>query len=174
MKTVLVNIYKFNELSEEAKENALSKLSDINVGYEWWESVYYDAENVGLEISSFDTYRGDIDIDFASHAIETAYKIISEHGEKTETHLLAFNFLKDWNDLVAKHSDGIDTSVVHEDKEYYFNKEADELEKEFLQQLNEEYLSILNREYEYQISKEAIIETIEANDYDFTENGELY
>jgi hypothetical protein len=32
---------------------------------------------------------------------------------------------------------------------------------------------MLSKEYDYQTSEEAIIETIKANDYDFTENGNL-
>jgi len=32
---------------------------------------------------------------------------------------------------------------------------------------------MLQKEYEYQMSDEAIIETIEANEYEFTENGKL-
>lgn len=37
MKTKTINIYKFDELSDEAKDKALEKLRDINVDFdEWW------------------------------------------------------------------------------------------------------------------------------------------
>jgi len=35
-------------------------------------------------------------------------------------------------------------------------------------------MSILRQEYEYQTSEEAIIETIAANDYDFTNEGRIF
>jgi len=37
----------------------------------------------------------------------------------------------------------------------------------------EEYLHIFRKQFEYLESREAIQETIEANDYDFTENGKI-
>jgi hypothetical protein len=36
-----------------------------------------------------------------------------------------------------------------------------------------EYLEMLRQEYEYQTSEEAIIETIEANEYTFLEDGTM-
>ena len=56
---------------------------------------------------------------------------------------------------------------------YEFDKELDTLEYNFQQSLSEDYLSMLKKEYEYKTSEEAIIETIKANDYEFTEDGKL-
>ena len=39
MKTVTINIYQFSELSDEAKENAIKELYDINVDSDWWYST---------------------------------------------------------------------------------------------------------------------------------------
>ena len=47
------------------------------------------------------------------------------------------------------------------------------IEDEFLKSLLEDYSIILQKEYEYQTSEEAIIESIKANDYEFTEDGKL-
>jgi len=33
---------------------------------------------------------------------------------------------------------------------------------------------MLQKEYEYETSEEAIVETIKANEYEFTEDGNLY
>jgi hypothetical protein len=49
-----------------------------------------------------------------------------------------------------------------------------ELESEFEADLISEYAHMLQREYDYLTSEEAIRETIEANDYDFTEDGKLF
>jgi len=81
-------LYHFDELSEEAKQKAIEGLSDINTDYEWWESTYEDAENIGLKLTSF----------------------------------------------------GLDR---------------------------------MQKDYEHLTSSEAIIETIQANEYEFTENGKL-
>ena len=45
--------------------------------------------------------------------------------------------------------------------------------KEFLRDVEHEYVCMLRREYEYSTSKEAIRETIIANEYEFTEDGKL-
>ena len=50
-------VYHFNELSDDAKETAIQELSDINVGYEWWQYNFDDAENIGLKITEFELGR---------------------------------------------------------------------------------------------------------------------
>lgn len=173
MKTVQVNIYKFNELSDEAKQTAIDNLSDINTGYEWWENVYEDAKSIGLEISSFQVDRY-IQGNLLHDMQDVIHLILSNHGEECDTHTLASNFKQQWAELVLKHSDGITLDRVSEDNESDFDNEADELEKGFALALREEYLYMLRKEYEYLTSKAAIQETIEANEYDFTEDGKLY
>ena len=57
----------------------------------------------------------------------------------------------------------------------FLNKPSDRIDFETL--LNDCIYSLcasVNAEIEYQSSEEAITETIEANDYDFTEDGKLY
>ena len=46
-------VFKFEELTEEQKENALSKLREINVDHDWWDFTFQDAEEIGLKITSF-------------------------------------------------------------------------------------------------------------------------
>lgn len=175
MKTIEINIYKFSELSEEAKQKAIENHYDINVDYEWWDDIYYDAKNIGLNIKGFDIDRRSYcEGDFNYSANETANLIIKEHSETCETHKDAKQFLSDWDKLVEKYSDGINKNAVSEDNEYEFDHEADKLESEFLKIILEDYRVILQNEYEWRISQEQIIETIEANEYDFTENGEIY
>lgn len=55
----------FDELSESAKEHALNRLGDINVDQGWWDFTYEDAENIGLEITSF----SERDIDGGFHRV---------------------------------------------------------------------------------------------------------
>jgi hypothetical protein len=173
MKTIEVQIYKFSELSEVAKQKAIEKMSYVD--FDWWDSVYEDAENIGLKISGFDIDRGSYcKGDFMADAEETANKIISEHGEECETFKTAKNYILERDRLVAKYSDGKNIEIVTEYNENDFDNDCDDLDDEFLKSLCEDYRIILSKEYDYLTSDAAIIETIEANDYDFTENGEMY
>ncbi len=53
-------------------------------------------------------------------------------------------------------------------------EELENDEDEFLKELLEDYRIILQKEYEYQTSEEAIIGTIEANEYEFTQDGKMF
>lgn len=173
MRTIRVGLYTFGELSEKAKEKAISKYRNINVDFDWWESVYDDAERAGLKITGLDLDRNrHATGKFIESAPEAANKIIADHGKDCETHKTAKAFLSDWSELVTKYSDGIKTDEVHEDNEYEFDQEANELEAEFLKSLLEDYSMMLQREYEYQTEDEQVAETIRANGFEFTEDGE--
>lgn len=173
MKTIKIKIYSFDELTDYAKENAINELSDINVSFEWWSFTFEDAENIGLKIKGFDLVRY-CECEFIYGAIECANKIIKEHGQNCQTFNTAHQFLIDRNNLVAKYSDGKNLEIVAEHNEYEFDQECNELENDFLKSISEDYRIILNKEYEYQTSKDAIIESIKSNAYDFTEDGEIY
>ena len=74
---------------------------------------------------------------------------------------------------MSSNSDGINLFRVVSEKLEDFDLKANELEADFLEALGKCYLKILEKEYEYRYSDEAIIETIEANDYCFLENGKM-
>ena len=175
MKTIEIKLYQFAELSEEGKEQAILKLYDLNVDHEWWNFTFDEAKTIGLEITSFDIGRGsDITGNFINGAEECANLIFKEHGAICDTHNTATEYQKDRDALVLKYSDGVQTDRVSEEHEYEFDCDCDELDKEFEHAILQDYLSILSKEYGYRLSEEAIIETIEANEYDFTEKGKLY
>jgi biotin-(acetyl-CoA carboxylase) ligase len=175
MKTIEIQLFKFDELSDKAKEKALTQYYDWNVNFDWWDSVYYDAKNVGITINGFDIDRGNYcKIEFRYDEKDICQKIIMEHGENCETHKIATKFLSDYDELVKRYSDGIIKDIVSEYNEEDFDNEIIELETELHHELSEEYLSILRKEYEYLTSEEAIIEALEANEIEFTINGEIY
>jgi hypothetical protein len=173
MRTKTISIYSFSELSEESQQKALNNLSSINVDFDWWDGIYNDAKNIGLTITGFGLDRNKHATGDFKDAFEAATKIMKEHGENCDTYKLASEFLLDRDKLVEKYSDGVTTSIVSEDNEYQFDQECDELEEEFERALLEEYASILQNEYEYQTSDESIQETIEANEYEFDDEGNL-
>jgi len=167
--------YCFEELPEDIQEKAIENLYDINVDYSWWEFVYEDAENVLLKISEFDIDRASyVKADFIEYAENTAQKIIENHGDMCETFKTAEEYLKDRKELVKKYSDGVNIEEVAEDNELEFEDETEELDKEFLRAICEDYRVMLQNEYEYRTSEESIIETIKANEYEFTADGKIF
>ena len=148
-------VYPFDELSDESKEKAVQGLWGINVDYEWWETTFEDAKNVGIAITEFELDRGSYCRGTIDNAIDTARAILKEHGDSCETWQTA----KDFHDTVAK--DGEDTA------------DYESLCLEFKYSLLEDYRIILQKEYEHLAGEEAIVETIKANEYEFTEDGKL-
>lgn len=171
MKTIEIKLYSFDELSDDAKQKAIESLSDINVDYNWWQWTYEDAKNIGLKITSFDLdRRRHATGEFILSACEVAQNIFNQHGEMCETYKTATNFMEQWQPVFSNYLD-----ETHKDYESRESEELmQELEDEFLESLLEDYSIMLQNECDYLQSDEAIIETIRANDYDFTENGKLY
>lgn len=193
MRQETINIFTFEELSEEAQQKVLQDYYDINVGYEWWEFTYEDAENVGVKIDGFDIGRGN-NISGSIDDLETVCnKIIIEHGESTETAILALEYLYKFIVLNARLDRAVDVMDEIDRRYEELNPEkadrvyatADEivtscedaiedLTEEFEREILECYLTMLRNEYEYLTSEEAIKEHICANEYEFTEDGSQY
>lgn len=181
MRTAQINVFSFEELSEQAQQKAIEKFSDINVEHDWHEWAYEDAKNVGIKINGFDTYRKHIDGELLRSASTIIANIMSEHGETSDTYQTAKQYREDFSALY----DELDTAQKNEDKDeeeqddtlrsaYDVENDIEELEEDFRKSILEDYLSILSREFDYQTSEEAIIETIIANEYEFTEDGKLF
>lgn len=144
-------IYKYDELSDSAKEKAREWMSKHALEYEWWEFIYEDAARIGLKITEFDLDRNR----YAKGALTASVKdvcanILKEHGDSCDTYKLA--------------------------KEFKFCECEDqgnhcEHEEEFERALLEEYSVILQKEYEYRLSDETLEEDIRANEYEFDETG---
>lgn len=170
MRTIRTKVYKFNELTAEGKEKAIENLSDINVDHNWWEFTYEDAANIGLKITEFDLDRNrHAKGEFTLAANEVAANIFRDHGQDCETYKTAQAFMEDWQPVFNAYMD--ETSPKYESRES--ENELQDIEDEFLRSLLEDYSIMLQRECDYRQSKEAIIETIEANEYEFYANGKL-
>jgi len=154
MKTITINLYEFNELSEKAQRHALNKMWDINIDYEWWDWTYEDALNVGCIIKGFDLGRGkSVNLVIDNEHIEVAQKIVENWGETCDGYKESKQFIEDF--------ETVDEDILDNLKHKY----KDVLEKTFWNMLQEDY--------DYKISDEAIKETIESNEYYFTESGNL-
>ena len=166
-------LFHFSELSDEAKETAIQECSEFNVTHDWWDCTYEDAKNVKLQITSFDLDRNrHCEGDFIEYASDTAEKILAEHGKDCETFQTATNFIAESAGLLETIPEKLDDEG-YDDNEYDREQAQDELDEEFLKSILEDYSIMLQKECEYLQSEEAIIETIEANEYEFTEDGQL-
>lgn len=171
MRTIRTKVYQFSELSEQAKERAVEVMQDINVDYEWWGATYEDAANIGLILEGFEmdsaSFVRDLTGKFTLSAHEVAANIIRDHGEVCETNKTAQRFLDADNSIELSEGEQYGEGKEYEDKMM-------ELEDVFLNELLIDYKKLLQDDFEYKCSKEAIIETIEANEYEFTIDGNLF
>lgn len=160
MKTKTINIYQFNELSEQAKQKAMEwYLAGEDFSFAW-ECIVDDAKNVGLIIKQLDDHKFNKGF-FVLSASDTANKILVNHGEDCETYKDAKEYLEK---VVFIRSSKLDESEMENELEMY--------ETNFLNNLLEDYRIMLNRDIEYQQSEACIAENIEANEYEFLESGE--
>jgi hypothetical protein len=163
MKIIETKVFEFYELSEDAKEKAREWYREGALDYEWWDSVYEDAENIGLKITSFDLDRNrHAEGFFTMSAFEVSEKIIQEHGKDCETFKTAINFQSKYNEIPIDEDGEKDTYTVKT------------LGMEFSKSLLEDYSIMLQNEYEYLLSDESVDDTIRANEYTFTENGKRF
>lgn len=173
MRTIETVLYKFDELSETAKQTAISNLCDINTDCDWWNCTYDDAKEIGLKISGFDIDRSYANGDMNVTMLESIDLIKKNHGAMCEAYKLAVSYSERYDEMFAKFEDSERKGHISEEFEYEFDNELDELESSFKNDLCDEYLTILRDEYEYLTSEESIIEAILINGYEFEENGDL-
>src|SRR3990172_9884255 len=90
MRTVRTKVYKFDELTTEVQNKVIQSFSNLNVDYDWWRSVYEDAEQIGLKITEFELGAGSYCRGkFTKSAYQVANEIKENHGELCETYKTA-------------------------------------------------------------------------------------
>lgn len=159
MKTIQIKIYQFDELSDDAKEYAINQLSDINVDCQWYDCVYDDIKELGYQITEFDLYRQSIKAvrssDNCNSIHGTIQQINHDWGKQSDLYPLVTEYYR------CKHHNR------HNKTKLTFDEE------DFLHELQSTFLMILQKEYEYLTSKEAIVDTIKSNEYEFTSDGKM-
>ena len=175
MKTIEVKLYEFEELSNEAKENAIEKNRFINVEHDWWDWFYEGMAEIGIKVNSFDVYYGNIDITIEDSE-QTAIEAIEEYPKENEVFKISKEFMADRDALVKKLGEGNDIEgySVKEEFIYEYDKEIERLEEQYIREIAKEIITWLREEYEYLQTDEAVAETLIANDYEFTQEGKIY
>lgn len=145
MKTITINLYRYNELSAKAKEKAKEFFIDYATNaVKWYEFIIEDAKEVGIKILSFSLTVNDIELEIPS-CITTAYAIREKHGASCNTYTIALDY----------------TLGLHNDKSF----------KKFIER---EYLNMLRDEYRSLTNDEAIEEMSEQGEFYFTKDGDQY
>lgn len=196
MKTIKLNLYKFAELSDTAKGIAVEKFRDINVEENWYETVYDDfkekAKDFGFEIdkiyfSGFSSqgdgamFEGSI-IDFTKFLDNISphvKKIIGNKCLDLDCKFTHSGFYYHEKSVYINFTSGNIPGKYTAGKGWQGNIQTNmDILEENIQKQYESFCrdlyKALEKECDYLTSDKVIIETIEANEYDFTIDGKLY
>lgn len=175
MRTIEVKLYQFEELSNEAKENAIEENRTMNVEHDWWDWFDEGMNEIGIKVNSFDVYYGNIGITI-DDSEQTAIKAIEKYPKENEVFKISKQFIADRDALVKRLGEGnnIDGYSVKEEFINEYDEEIEHLEEQYRREIAKEIITWLREDYEYLQTDEAIAETLIANDYEFTEGGTIY
>ncbi len=161
MRELKIKVYQYEELNDKAKEKARNWFIESSMNNSWaWDNTKEDAKQIGLIISSLDDHKANSG-KFEKSALDTAERILKDHGNMCETFKTASKYVEKLRQFSEDDTD--ETSAEYD--------ALKDLESEFLADILEDYRIYLNSEYEYQSNEEYIAETMEANAYEFTEDG---
>ena len=185
-------LYKFDELSTESKEKAITSFQedDSYLDYNWYEYTINDFKTI-LELIGY----YDITCYFSGFHSQGDGACFSARFSRNKQCLEKVKSYCPKEEKILNIIEKIQSEIpLHEEYEikhsghyyheyctnvYYLgdNEKAEQLDERFLE-LSRQLMRILyeklNTEYDYLNSDEAIIEYIKANDYEFTEDGELH
>ncbi|KKN14036.1 hypothetical protein LCGC14_1000320 [marine sediment metagenome] len=196
---VETKVYKFDELSDEAKQTALDGLRENCHDYEWWDYIFEDAKEIGklvgididnIYFSGFSSkgdgacFEGNYGYKTGSVKAVLQYAPQDEELHRITEELLALQKKCLYQIRASVKQSGhynhrfcTDFSVDFESHATgidYYNKGVEEAIIEVLRDYMHWIYKQLETQNDYMMSDEAIKETIEANKYEFIVDGELY
>lgn len=195
MKTLTIKTFNFAELSQEAKEKALENFRNINVddGSGWYDFIFEEIqeglakigfENIDISFSGF-WYQGD-GASFTCKSVNLE-KFINSTKERKEKYKALAPYIEDGTLTASIYRTShlyshentcsvlVETQGMLHDDVVKNDDLIAELENELERvryEASKEIYKTLKKEYNYLISDDAVIETIEANEYDFLPSGE--
>lgn len=173
MRTITKQAYKFSELNKTAKQKAIEDNQDINFdsGCWWWDCIFEDAAEIGLELMGFDVDSGNYcygEFKGNNQTADVAEMILKNHGKDCGTFKTAEKFILDRTVILVK----VRLLGNEEDYDEYFdNCGMFDLEEQFKKDILKDYLQMLRSHKDYLISRQGIIDTFEANEYEFDKDG---
>lgn len=195
MYTITKDVFKFNELSDSAKQAAIDAYRDVNVDYEWWQFTFEDAEKI-LEIMGI----SDVEISFSgfwSQGDGASFTGKFSHNKGNVKALKAYapkdkelaSILTRINKIQSRafyklagtigtrgrycHAYTMHIANIYH-TEHGYNYDVADAEAELLEAFQDVANWIykrLEKEYDYLTSDEIVAESFVANDYEFDEYG---
>lgn len=200
-RTIRTKVYKFEELSKEAKQKAIDDNRDINTDYEWYDSVYEDlkelCKTIGIDVdlkqtyftgfytqSSGSSFVAYIDVKKCLQSIkDEKYKEYAPQ-DKLQFYTVSDNMIRlaylcycrietSNRESSVKIDFSSDTYGNHPNIDAVITEIENFLE-DVASTINHWFFNQLQTEYDYQSSDESIKETITANEYEFTQDGRRF
>lgn len=190
-KCICKDIFKFDELSEDVQGKVLDNMREWDVYHEWWEFVYEDAKECGaiIGISVDNIYFSGFSSQGDGACFEGSYvyrkgsvKEIKKHApQDEELHAIAEALYREQK----QHGYKLEANIKHRGRYYHsssnditvyfdgFDTYSTDIE-EALRRFMDWIYKRLEQEYKYLTSDEAVKETIEANEYEFTVDGDIW
>ena len=193
-----ITVYKFRELSEQAKEKALEKLYNINTDYDWFDTEFYDAKEIGklmgIDIKDIHFTGFSSQGDGACFTGNYQYKKGSVKAVKDyapldiRLHNIAEGLaavqrkflygisanVKHRGHYSHKYCTDINITITQNGYEIAYSSDDETIISELLRDFMDRIYRQLEKQYEYLTSKKAIQETIEINNYEFTADGAIF
>jgi hypothetical protein len=198
MRTETLSIFKIDELSEKAQQRALEdrRASGNYPSDGWSESDIDDAKTIaalfGLDIDQINFSGFSCQGDGASFTGHYAYEPealaqVKAHAPlDTDLHAI----IERLQNLQAQHQGQLTATITHDRGRYYHEHSMDiegeldgeplgydDPDKELCEILRDYARWIyrqLNKQYDYEMSDDAVLEDLQANEYEFLENGKRY
>ena len=181
MREMNVTVYSFDELSEEAQERAINELRPVDIEPYWYEDTFDTIRAAGKLLGlDIDRIHFDTDLycifDASYEYVRGAAKAVkAEFPQDTKLHGIA----KDLQALQKRHFYSLSCAVreARDMNRYSCFRFGEDYECEDLGDIIDDFAHwaqiLLRDEYKYLTSDDAVKETIEANGYEFTEDGKL-
>ena len=164
MKTIEIKVYEFDELDEQTKKKVIENYRYINVDNTfWYDCIKEEFDELGISITAFNLDRGNYaNIDVWNFE-DTSRSIIEHFGDSVAIKQTAKNYINEYEKIQANFKEDED-----------IERELEILDEQYEKEYSEDILSYLRSNYDWETSDEAVINTIEANEYDFTTEGKIY
>jgi len=198
MKTITTKVYSFNELSEDAKQKAIENNHEFNVHADWYEWIYEDFKIDNKDFDIENIYFSGFWSQGDGAMFE--YSGISEDLKDEFIDSLSLSPMrKEWlRNNVYVSGKGIQSGHYYHEKScshsIYWEVDNGDLHYstlfyEWLESFSGDFedfviskyedicgdlYSKLSHSYDYLTSESAIIENIEANEFEFYEDGSTY
>ncbi len=183
MRTIRTKVYRFDELTPDAQTKAVELLNDINVDHNWWESTVENqtevlAEqgflNADIKFSGFCS-QGDgacFDADIDLEKFTSDKRIISITREYCHFHIARTSMANHYSHERTRYVDynSLDDRYTRINAALQTLSETIEARR---LSLSKQIYKDLQVDYEYLTSRESIVKSINAKEYEFFANGKL-